>query len=118
MGSFVHKVPTAYLSLIEEVADLLQSTGADSQQWAATELIAPTGAQQLAMDIFAHWLVLTLMLDDVWWIGDIGSWELGKLVATRRDVRWSGGLWSRDEDWWPESMYEVHRQFEKHRRSA
>jgi len=98
------------------MADLLQSTCADSQQWDTTGLITPTVAQQLAMDIFAHWLVPILMLDDVWWIGDIGSWELGKLVAMRRDVRWSGCFWTNDEDWWPESMYEVHRQFEKHRR--
>lgn len=113
--SFIHKVPTAYLNLIEGMADPLQNTYADTQQWDATGLITPTVAQQLAVDIFAHWLVLILMLDDVWWIGGIGSWELGKLVATRQDVRWNGCLWMRDENWWPESMYEIHKQFEKHR---
>ncbi|KAK0648318.1 hypothetical protein B0T16DRAFT_455800 [Cercophora newfieldiana] len=122
--SFIHKVPTAYLTLIEEIAELLQGISLPavdpqldmSMGWdPAPAILTPSIAHQLALDIFAHWLVLILLLDDVWWIGGIGSWELGRIVATRKDLRWGGCLWNRDEDWWPESMYEVGRQFEKHR---
>ena len=65
---------------------------------------------QLALDIFAHWLVLVMLLDQVWWIGEIGCWELGRIIVAAR----AAGLW-REGDWWPESMWEVGRQFEKHR---
>ncbi|KAK0610945.1 hypothetical protein B0T14DRAFT_405684, partial [Immersiella caudata] len=119
--SFIHTAPTTYLTLVEEVAGLLQSTVSVDEQmeisWdpSCTTILTPSTAHQLALDIFAHWLVLILLLDNVWWIGGIGSWELGRIVATRKDVRWSGCLWNRDEDWWPESMFEVGRQFDKHR---
>ncbi|KAK4442697.1 hypothetical protein QBC34DRAFT_224537 [Podospora aff. communis PSN243] len=121
--AFIHKVPTTYLTLIEEIAEVLQGTQSAEDQlelpWdPSATLLTPSIAHQLAVDIFAHWLVLVLLLDDVWWIGGIGSWELGRIVATRKDVRWNGCLWNRDEDWWPESMFEVRRQFDKHRGEA
>ena len=75
----------------------------------------PSLAHQLALEIFAHWLVLVILLDNVWWIGGIGAWELGRLVMVRKDMRWGACMWNQDEDWWPESMFEVSRQFDKHR---
>jgi hypothetical protein len=44
-----------------------------------------TPAHNLALEIFAHWLVLVMLLDNVWWIGGIGAWELGRVVALRRE---------------------------------
>jgi hypothetical protein len=56
-----------------------------------------------------------MLLDNVWWIGGIGAWELERFVAVRRYGGWEGCLWNRDRDWWPESMLEIGRQFDKHR---
>jgi len=43
--------------------------------------------QPLALEIFAHWLVLVTLLDQVWWLGSIGAWELGRIVASVRTRR-------------------------------
>ena len=75
----------------------------------------PSLAHQLAVDIFAHWLVLVMLLDKVWWIGGIGAWELGQIIPFRKNTRWCMSLWKTDDDWWPESMFEISRQFNKHR---
>lgn len=109
--SFIHKVPTSYLNLIECMIGLIQ-TGPPDGTVPTTE---PSLAQQLAVEIFAHWLVLVIMLDNVWWIGGIGAWELGRVVSVRKDMRWRACLWNEDVDWWPESMFEISRQFDKHR---
>ena len=108
--SFVHKVPTAYLGLIEE---MIGAMGMGMGMGVGEGV--PSVAHQLAVEIFAHWLVLVMLLDNVWWIGGIGAWELERFVAVRRCVGWEGCLWNRDPDWWPESMLEIGRQFDKHR---
>jgi hypothetical protein len=111
--AFIHKVPTKFLNLVEEMLGLIQTHTPDSDQisWPPELSIA----HQLAVDIFAHWLVLVVLLDDVWWIGDIGAWELGQIVSFKKDAQWPMCLWNRDADWWPESMFEISRHFEKHR---
>ncbi|KAH6635886.1 hypothetical protein F5144DRAFT_487021 [Chaetomium tenue] len=108
--SFVHKVPTAYLGLIEEMIGLMQM-----QEVGVGMGEVPSVAHQLAVEIFAHWLVLVMLLDNVWWIGGIGAWELERFVGVRRCEGWEGCLWNRDRDWWPESMLEIGRQFDKYR---
>ncbi|GAB1319429.1 hypothetical protein MFIFM68171_09639 [Madurella fahalii] len=124
--AFIHKAPAGYLSLVEEMIDLIQTDattpsggGGDEMTLdspaSMTATLEPSIAHQLAIDIFAHWLVLVIMLDNVWWIGGIGAWELGRIVACRRDGRWRNCLWNREEDWWPESMFEVSRQLDKYR---
>jgi hypothetical protein len=119
--AFIHKVPTRYLNLVEEMVSMVSPEPQPSDEmegiWCIPPALSPepSMAHQLAMDIFAHWLVLVILLDNVWWIGSIGSWELGRVVESRNDVRWRTFLWNKEEDWWPESMFEVSRQFDKHR---
>lgn len=112
--AFIHKVPTKFLNLVEEMLSLIQINTTDSDQmpWATPDVSI---AHQLAIDIFAHWLVLVVLLDNVWWIGDIGAWELGQIVTFKKEAQWQTCLWNRDADWWPESMFEISRHFEKHR---
>lgn len=117
--AFIHKAPTRYLNLVEDMMGLIQ-TGASSDNEMALNLLnpvtlEPTLAHQFAVDIFAHWLVLVILLDKVWWIGGIGAWELRQIVSFKQDVRWHVSLWETDQDWWPESMFEISRQFGKHR---
>jgi hypothetical protein len=136
--AFVHKVPGRYLTLVEE---LLNSTctgmGKESVDLdmgmevdlgvldpALDDRLVKSGdggrlsaAHQLALEVFAHWLVLVLLLDDVWWIGGIGAWELGRVVALRRDGRWPLRTCTagEDGDWWPGSMLEVSRLRERYK---
>lgn len=117
--AFVHKAPTRYLNLVEDMMGLMQS-GAPRGHGVTRCSLNPINSEpslphQLAMDIFAHWLVLVMLLDKVWWIGRIGAWELGQLISLRQDTRWCMSLWKIDGDWWPESMFEIGRQFNKHR---
>ncbi|KAJ5559147.1 hypothetical protein N7535_008989 [Penicillium sp. DV-2018c] len=116
--AFIHKAPTKYLNIVEDMMSLIQSTGPDhgiALDCVRPMTTEPSLAHQLAVDIFAHWLVLVLLLDKVWWIGGIGGWELKQIVSLRQDVRWRMSLWATDEDWWPESMLEISRQYDKHR---
>ncbi|KAH6838549.1 hypothetical protein B0I37DRAFT_387151 [Chaetomium sp. MPI-CAGE-AT-0009] len=108
--SLVHKVPTPFLNLIEEMIGLIQV-----DESACEAMSAPSIAHQLAVEIFAHWLVLVMLLDNVWWIGGIGAWELGRFVSVRRRGGWEMCMWNKDRDWWPESMFEIGKQFDKHR---
>ncbi|KAK5663840.1 hypothetical protein OQA88_43 [Cercophora sp. LCS_1] len=109
--SFIHKAPAAYLTMVEDMMSLFQTDVSDEMAWTQE----PSMAHQLAIDIFAHWMVLVILLENVWWIGGIGAWELQRIVSVRSDIRWRNCLWNKDDDWWPESMYEVSRQFDKYR---
>ncbi|KAJ5513445.1 hypothetical protein N7463_002997 [Penicillium fimorum] len=117
--AFVHKAPTKYLSLVEDMMSLME-LGAPGAYGTTVCPLGPVNsepslAHQLAVDIFSHWLVLVMLLDKVWWIGGIGAWELGQLISLRRETGWQMSLWKTGEDWWPESMFEISRQFNKHR---
>lgn len=59
------------------------------------------------MDILAHWLVLVMLLDGVWWIGDIGQWELGQVVSAMKNQELFHQVRDDNERWWPQSMYMV-----------
>ncbi|KAK4143156.1 uncharacterized protein C8A04DRAFT_12653 [Dichotomopilus funicola] len=119
--SFIHKVPTSFLTLVQDVIPLMP-TDTEPSGGAMGAMSELTLAHHLAFEIFTHWLVLVMLLDNVWWIGGIGAWELGRAVALRKsmvEMNWQMGLsWDREGEngeWWPESMYEVGRLLEKHR---
>lgn len=115
--AFVHKAPTRYLELVEEMMGfVLNETGVESCLGSQEPLdLEPDLTHQLAMEIFAHWLVLVLLLDDVWWIGGIGAWELKQIMTLKRDAPWRSLLWHNEGNWWPESMLEISKQLDKHR---
>lgn len=115
--AFIHKAPTRYLELVEEMMGfILSETGVESCLGTPESMgPEPELTHQLAMEIFAHWLVLVLLLDDVWWIGGIGAWELKQIMTWKRDASWRNLLWRDGENWWPESMLEINRQLDKHR---
>lgn len=114
--AFIHKAPTRYLELVEHMMDFILNE-ADSSWEPINPEPEPEPTHQLAMEIFAHWLVLALMLDGVWWIGGSGAWELKHIVAAKRNARWRASLWNA-EDWWPESMLEIDIQLGKHREKS
>ncbi|KAK1830942.1 hypothetical protein QBC39DRAFT_353013 [Podospora conica] len=97
IAAFVHKAPLRFLDMVEEVLASMDSR--DANGW----LMTPR--QQFALNLFAHWLVLVLLLDNVWWIRGIGAWELERIISLTDDreqqQRRTG------EKWWPERMLDV-----------
>lgn len=109
--SFLNKAPAEYLNLVQSVLDS-SSVEAYTGDWVArgspTSEMPPLDATHLlAMDIFAHWLVLVMLLDGVWWIGGIGQWELGQIVSLMKTQDLLHQSSDTGETWWPESMYLV-----------
>jgi hypothetical protein len=109
--SFLNKAPANFLNLVQSMLDsTFAEAGAENMMAADspdTEDLLLNSTSLLAMDIFAHWLVLVMLLDGVWWIGGIGQWELGQvipLMKTQGSLHQSIGT---RETWWPESMYFV-----------
>ncbi|KAJ5996708.1 hypothetical protein N7522_008368 [Penicillium canescens] len=108
--SFLNKAPAKFLSLVQSMLD---STFAEA---GAEDMMTPDSSNTdpllnltrlLAIDIFAHWLVLVMLLDGVWWIGSIGQWELGQVIALMKTQGSLHQLIDTRETWWPETMHRV-----------
>ncbi|KAM0814097.1 putative Zn(2)-C6 fungal-type domain-containing protein [Seiridium cardinale] len=99
--SFIHRLPARFLDLVHEAMDhhnpSMQHTEVD---------LATLKLHKLVVEIFAHWLVLVMLLDGVWWIGDIGAWELKRAISTARDLSQSDST-DIEANWWPKSMYNI-----------
>lgn len=114
VNAFINRVPTAYLHMVQATLEDIpvhKSQGTTRKDGDTRD----DSVHRLAMDIFAHWLVLVLLLDGVWWIGGIGAWELGRVVEYMRE----GGRVGRNgeeesEAWWPESMYNIRMELSRH----
>ncbi|OOQ83462.1 C6 transcription factor [Penicillium brasilianum] len=110
--SFLNKAPSEYLNIIQSVLDLPITEASTTENGIVRDSpkieIPPLDATQLlAMDIFAHWLVLVMLLDGVWWIGGIGQWELGQVVSLMKTQEFFHQVRDDKETWWPQSMYMV-----------
>ncbi|KAK1142051.1 hypothetical protein N8T08_008257 [Aspergillus melleus] len=114
--SFLNKMAAEYLNIVQSVLDSPYIEGrADS--WMTRDSESPgsevptlSATHVLAMDIFAHWLVLVMLLDGVWWIGDIGQWELSQIMSLMKAQNPLGQSADTGETWWPETMYLVKRE--------
>lgn len=112
VNAFINRVPTTYLHMVQATLEHIPV----HKPQGASPLDSDAGdgpVEKLAMDIFAHWLVLVLLLDGVWWIGGIGAWELGRVVAYMRE-RGRVGKGDEAADWWPESMYNIRMELTRH----
>jgi hypothetical protein len=111
---FVNRVPIPFLHVVQSTLDRMAARDSSSINSWDKSVEPPQGAptNQLAMDIFAHWLVLLMLLDGVWWIGGIGEWELGRLLSFVDCQGWD--YETGPEGWWPESMYKVKVQLAEH----
>lgn len=104
--AFVNQVPAAFLQLVQSALDRMPVEENQYSQHGEDELMPMEPAHKPAMDIFAHWLVLVMLLDGVWWIGDIGHWELGRILRFMKAKGFKVELASGDT-WWPETMYAI-----------
>ncbi|RGP68915.1 c6 transcription factor [Fusarium sporotrichioides] len=100
---FLNRVPAEFLSIVQSTIDSIPDTVPDEGVQCDGEDSSETS--RLAMDIFAHWLVLVMLLDGVWWIGGIGVCELGRI--TKRMGRQQEGSIGSKESWWPRSMLNI-----------
>ncbi|KAK5189852.1 hypothetical protein LTR99_006355 [Exophiala xenobiotica] len=69
-----------------------------------------TTAEFLALDVYAHWLVLMLLVEEeAWWVGNFPFVALQGLVARYGDglLGTSSARQQQQQQWWPESMLEV-----------
>lgn len=100
IAAFIHKVPLRFLDMVDEAFASMNGDPFNGHPIQETE--------KLAFNIFAHWLVLVLLLDDVWWIGGIGAWELGNVVALVRDGQAQDLLpYGFEGKWWPGSIFKM-----------
>ncbi|KAJ6784162.1 hypothetical protein PWT90_09654 [Aphanocladium album] len=104
--AFLNRVPFEYMHLVQLALDCMTIDDRQALSQGATEPVQLEAAQKPAMDIFAHWLVLVMLLDGVWWIGDAGHWELGRIIRLIESQALAIDL-APGETWWPETMYSV-----------
>lgn len=110
--SFLNEAPAEYLNIIQSILDLslndaTATDGRKARDSPKIEVPSLDATQLLAMDIFAHWLVLVMLLDGVWWIGSIGQWELGQVVSLIKTQNLFHQMRDDKETWWPQSMYTI-----------
>ncbi|KAF2754341.1 hypothetical protein EJ05DRAFT_504432 [Pseudovirgaria hyperparasitica] len=106
--SFLNLVPTNFITFVQHVTTVpkevnslhlnIQPAGSHYGRWCPVE--------QLAAEIFAYWLVLVTLLDGVWWIGNLGEWELERFLSIV-DLQCSNHC--SKESWWPRSMLTVRK---------
>ncbi|GLA31607.1 hypothetical protein AnigIFM63604_001090 [Aspergillus niger] len=113
--SFLNKAPTEFLNIVRSVLDSPTVKGRNENTTlpassATREPLMVTPIHILAMDIFAHWLVLVMLLDGVWWISNIGQWELSQVISLMKTQNVLSQLADSSEMWWPKSMYLVKRE--------
>ncbi|KAM0261048.1 hypothetical protein ACHAQJ_002487 [Trichoderma viride] len=107
--AFLNRVPFEYLQLVQSALDYMPVTVKQTDSNSFDKAVPLGAAQRLAMNIFAHWLVLVMLLDGVWWIGSIGQWELGRMLSFADAQWWIPESTETGETWWPESMYAVQK---------
>jgi hypothetical protein len=116
--AFINRVPLEYLHLVQSTLDRIpvaEPVSTMSTPDAGGDTHAPTTpVQRLAMDMFAHWLVLVMLLDGVWWINGIGEWELGRVLSFAQKHEWNIDSAGTSDTWWPESMYSVRQDLAQH----
>lgn len=107
--AFLNHVPLEYLQLVQSALDYMPVAAKQTRFDSPEQIVPLSAAQRLAMNIFAHWLVLVMLLDGVWWIGSIGQWELGRILSFAETQDLAVGSTETDGTWWPESMYAVQK---------
>ncbi|PWY95918.1 hypothetical protein BO94DRAFT_571423 [Aspergillus sclerotioniger CBS 115572] len=109
--SFLNQAPTEFLELVQSVLDSpATDTRVEKVRARNSSALSLSPIHVLVMDIFAHWLVLVMLLDGVWWIRNIGQWELSQVILLMKTHNVLGQLTDIGGMWWPESMYLAKRQ--------
>lgn len=114
--SFLVKAPQGYLDLVLPLLDQRLERPADaSLGHSPVEL---TQVQVLALDIYAHWSVLMLLVEEEsWWIGTLPVVTLAGMVNKYGD-RFVNKWWPENEiekgQWWPAGMLNILRNVKQY----
>jgi transcription factor-like protein len=114
--SFLVSVPQAYLDLVLPLLDQrLENPIGPTLDDTSVEL---TMEQALALDIYAHWSVLIILLEkEAWYIGDLPVVTLGGMINRYGD-NFVSKLWPENgtgqEFWWPRSMLNIFREIKRY----
>ncbi|KAK3331348.1 hypothetical protein B0H66DRAFT_467804 [Apodospora peruviana] len=84
--AFLYRVPQTYIASVQRVLESSNTSGSRGSMSPAGSN-AVSDVDGLAIDIFAHWLAFTLLLDGVWFLEDVGFWELGRIVGLVKSGR-------------------------------
>lgn len=108
--TFLAQAPASYLDL---VLPLLEKRLSSPVPASPVEL---TKHQALALDIYAHWSVLMVLVEDeTWWIGKLPIVTLRGMV-NRYGEGFVGRLWGEEEEkWWPGSMLGIWSDVDRYR---
>lgn len=108
--TFLSEAPPSYLDL---VLPLLEKRLASPVPASPVEL---TKQQALALDIYAHWSVLMVLVEEeTWWIGKLPIVTLRGMV-NRYGEGFVGRLWGEeDEKWWPGCMLGIWSDVDRYR---
>ena len=102
---FLNLVSMDYLRVVQSMLDRIPDVQhQQSSDLSANDYLLSCPKNQLALEIFAHWLVLVMLLDGVWWIGNTGEWELRRILLSMKHERWLAGA---HQSWWPETMFNI-----------
>ncbi|KAI3026768.1 transcriptional regulator family: Fungal Specific TF [Aspergillus niger] len=71
---------------------------------------APTEFLNIVRSVLDSPTVKVMLLDGVWWISNIGQWELSQVISLMKRQNVLSQLADSSEMWWPESMYLVKRE--------
>jgi hypothetical protein len=98
--------PEAYLDVLFPLLD--QRDGDRDEDGEEASLLS--GTEVLALDVYAHWLVLMFLIEEeAWWSGNFPILALQGLIKSYGYV-FGQGL---QEQWWPSSMLEIMTQMKQ-----
>ncbi|KAL5332564.1 hypothetical protein BJX70DRAFT_404478 [Aspergillus crustosus] len=126
--NFLVQVPQGYLDLVLPLLDQ-RLEGPLAKQLRQNLPLELSQTQALALDIYAHWSVLMLLVEEEsWWIGNLADVTLAGMVNRfggdfvgraflDSDTRDSGDgdAEGEGEGWWPKSMLGVSREIGRFR---
>ncbi|KAF2770797.1 hypothetical protein EJ03DRAFT_55708 [Teratosphaeria nubilosa] len=109
--SFLVQVPQRYLNLILPLLDQRLRKPLQTTSPGSASLYHLSYVQAIALDIYAHWSVLMLLVEnESWWIGSLPSVTLEGLVNRYGQDPVARELVEREgcvEDWWPGRMLRI-----------
>ncbi|OAL30635.1 hypothetical protein AYO20_08597 [Fonsecaea nubica] len=109
--AFFSSAPQTYVDLLLPLLDPHADMNAVAGDEYGDEDRELTTAEILALDVYAHWLVLMLLLEkETWWVGEFPFVSLQGLIA-RYGTAFLGGAQQQQQQqqqwWWPAGMLEV-----------
>jgi hypothetical protein len=108
--SFFQFVQRDFLNLVFPLLDRQQIHESEKAPTTRTGLML-TAAEAIALDIYAHWLVLLLPLDhEEWYIGNFPTLAMQGLIGRYGNSIQMATETEGEQRWWPRDMWETARR--------